>query len=393
MGQQKLYFKKFYKNKGNWLPIIVFIVAILFVLIMNTRVSEDRDFTAMAQDEIKANKEILILNEQTMKDSAKTEKDKADFEASEKINKARVKEQEKMVDLYTDGKWAEAYRIKIHLLKESFGLYTGEMEAPAELKESIYRQIAIYTKLEQLNIKSDQEDMETQGATFLYRTLANFVPVLFVIILCFTLNTIFTDRFRNNLDRDLLLPQKYTRATSERLLFGLLLSITFYVISGVIAYLSASLLSGTGSFSYPIAINMEPNIVTKPVGELLFQTMCLQVLTIVLVVLTLDLVSKLCKRVMPTLFISLLVLISPVLAVGKIEPLNRWAHLLPGTYFNATSISDSYLSMLCDNGNINFENGILVLSIAILILLLVNYVIDSRRGISLTLNTNQKRVQ
>lgn len=392
MGQQKLYFKKFYKNKGNWLPIIVFIVAILFVLIMNTRVSEERGFTAMAQDEIKANKEILTLNEKTMEESAKTEKDKADFEASEKINKARVQEQEQMVDLYEDGKWAEAYRIKIHLLKESFGMYTGDMEAPTELKESIYRQIAIYTKLEQLDIKADQDDMETQGATFLYRTLANFMPVLFVIILCFTLNTIFTDRFRNNLDRDLLLPQKYVRATSERLFFGLLLSITFYVISCMIAYLSASLLSGAGSFSYPIAINMDSNIITKPVGALLYQTICLQALAIILVVLTLDLVSKLCKRVMPTLFISLLVLISPVLAVGKIEPLNRWAHLLPGTYFNATSISDNYLSMLCGNEHINFENGMLVLFIAILILLLLNYGIDSRRGAKLTLNAHQKRV-
>lgn len=392
MGQQKLYFKKFYKNKGNWLPIIVFIVAILFVLIMNTRVSEERGFTAMAQDEIKANKEILTLNEKTMEESAKTEKDKADFEASEKINKARVQEQEQMVDLYEDGKWAEAYRIKIHLLKESFGMYTGDIEAPTELKESIYRQIAIYTKLEQLDIKADQDDMETQGATFLYRTLANFMPVLFVIILCFTLNTMFTDRFRNNLDRDLLLPQKYVRATSERLFFGLLLSIAFYFISSMIAYLSASLLSGTGSFSYPIAINMESNITTKPVGDLLFQTICLQVLAIILVVLILDFVSKLCKRVMPTLFISLLILISPVLAVGKIEPLNQWAHLLPGTYFNATSISDNYLSMLCDNGNINFENGMLVLFIAILILLILNYGIDSRRGAKLTLNASQKRV-
>lgn len=166
MGQQKLFFKQFYKNKGNWLPIIVFIVAILFVLIMNTRVSGDRDFVAMAQDEIQANKEILTLNKQTMKESAKTERDKADFEASEKVNKARVQEQEKMVNLYTDEKWAEAYKLKVHLLKESFGLYTGDIEAPAELKESIYRQIAIYTKLEQLDIKSDQEDMETQGATF-----------------------------------------------------------------------------------------------------------------------------------------------------------------------------------------------------------------------------------
>lgn len=210
------------------------------------------------------------------------------------------------------------------------------------------------------------------------------MPVLFVIILCFTLNVAFTDRFRNSLDRSLLLPQKYVRGTTERLFFGLILALSFYVISCVVAYLSASLLSGQGSFDYPIAINMKSGITTKPVGELLAQTVCLQVLAIIVIVLTLDFVSKMCKRAMPTLFISLLVLIGPVLAVGKIEPLSKWAHILPGTYFNATSITNNYLSILCDNGNINFENGVLVMCVASIGLLILNYGIDSRRGVNLT---------
>ncbi|AQY52261.1 hypothetical protein PWEIH_15688 [Listeria weihenstephanensis FSL R9-0317] len=390
MAQQKLYLKKFYKNKGNLIPIVIFVAAILFVIVMNTRVGAESNFLAMAQDEIKTNKAMRDLNEQTMKELAETEEEKADFKANQDASNIRIQEQERMVSLYKNEDWSEAYKWKIRFLKEAYGTNASEAQFSTELKEAILRQIVVYEKLEKLDIKADQEDLEVQGVTFLYRMLANFFPVLFVIILCFTLNTVFTNRFRNNLDRSLLFPQKYVRGTSERLLFALSIAIFSYVLSGVTAYLSASLLSGAGSLKYPMALNTGSEIVTKPVGELLWQTVCLQILAIVVVILTIDFISKICRRAMPTLFISLLVLATPVLAVGKIEPLNRWAHLLPGSYFNATSICDNTLALLCDNGNITFINGIFVLVATIVVLLVLIYGIDIRRRSMITLGSSIK---
>lgn len=387
MGQQTLYFKKFYKNKGSWLPIFVFALAILAVLVMNTRVGAERNLSGMEKEEIALNRAMLTVNEQSMA-SAQTEEEKAAFEEGDALSKARIAKQQSVVDLYDNESWSEAYKAKIDLIKESYGVYTGDMNASQELKESIFRQIAIYTKLAELDIKSDQEDMETQGTTFLYRMLTNFFPVFFVIILCFTLNMVFTDRFYQNIDRSLLLPQKYVKVTSQRLLFGLLVAFSLYIITCLIAYLPASFLSGVGSFEYPIAISTNGGITTEPVGRLLAQMIVLQALSIAVVVCTIDFVSKLFKRVMTTLFVSLLILAAPVLAIGKIEPLNEWANLLPGTYFNSAAVVDYSLGMLCDNASINFVNGVLVLSVALLTLLILNFGIDGYRSKVVTLNVN-----
>ncbi|MBC1502069.1 hypothetical protein HB943_15815 [Listeria weihenstephanensis] len=386
MRQQKLYYKKFYKNKGNWIPIFVFVLAILLVLIMNTRVGEDRNLAGMEKKEIALNKVALTLNEQREK-SAQTEKEQADYNEGKELSKARIAKQQRIVDLYDNESWSEAYKIKINLIKESYGLYTGDTPDSPELRESIYRQIAIYTKLAELDIKSDQEDMETQGTTFLYRILANFFPVLFVIILCFTLNTVFTDRFYNNIDRSLLLPQKNVTGTYQRLLFGILVAFALYVMTCLIAYLPASVISGAGSFEYPIVINTNAGITTEPVGSLIVQVIVLQFLAIIIAVLMIDLVSKLFKRLMPTLFISLLILIAPVLAVGKMEPMSQWAHLLPGTYFNATAVVDNSLAILCDNGNISFINGVTTLGVMLFVLLILDFGIDGYHSRAVTLNT------
>lgn len=165
MGQQTLYFKKFYKNKGSWLPIFVFVLAILAVLVMNTRVGAERNLSGMEKEEIALNRAMLTVNEQSMA-SAQTEEEKAAFEEGDALSKARIAKQQSVVDLYDNESWSEAYKVKIDLIKESYGVYTGDMNASQELKESIFRQIAIYTKLAELDIKSDQEDMETQGTTF-----------------------------------------------------------------------------------------------------------------------------------------------------------------------------------------------------------------------------------
>lgn len=389
MGQQTLYFKKFYKNKGSWLPIFVFILAILVVLVMNTRLGAERNLSGMEKEEIATNKAMLAMSEQSIT-SAQTEEEKAVFKEGDALSKARMEKQQRVVDLYDNGNWSEAYTVKIDLIKESHGVYTGDMKASPELKESIFRQLAIYTKLAELDIKSDQEDMETQGTTFLYRMLTNFFPVFFVIILCFTLNTTFTDRFYQNIDRSLLLPQNFAKVTFQRLLFGLLVAFTLYIMTCLIAYLPASLLSGGGSFEYPIAISTNDGMTTKPVGSLLAQMVVLQALAIVVVVFIIDLVSKLFRRVMTTLFVSLLILVAPVLAVGKIVPLNQWAHLLPGTYFNSAAVVDNSLGILCGNGDINFVNGVVVLSVALLVLLILNVGIDGHRSKVVTLYVKPK---
>ncbi|EUJ48931.1 hypothetical protein [Paenilisteria rocourtiae] len=385
----RLYFKKLYKNKGSWLPIGVFVLAVLLVLVMNTRVGAERNLEGMEREDLATNKEALVLNQQSL-ESAQTQEEKEAFAEGIKISEAHIEKQQKIIDSYSSGNWSEAYKIKIGFIKEASELYNEDMPDYSYIKESNLREVAIYTQLMKLDIKSDQEDLETQGATFLYRMLASFFPVFFIVVLCFTLNISFTDRFYNHLDRSLLLPQKYVKGTSQRLLFGFLVAVTLYVMSCLLAYLSASMLSGAGSFEYPIAVERKAEFVTMPVGGLLVKAMTLQILAIIVVVLTVDLVSKLCKRVMSTLFVSLLILVVPVVAVGKIVPLNIWAEFLPGTYFNAVSVVDNSLAILCDNAGIHFSNGVLVLVVTTIVLLILNFGIDSRRSKVVNLNADMK---
>lgn len=385
----RLYFKKLYKNKGSWLPIGVFVLAVLLVLILNTRVGADRNLEGMEKEALAANKEALALSQQSL-GSAQTREEKEAFAEGNKLSEARIEKQQKVIDAYGSGNWSEAYKIKIGLIKESYEGYDEKMQDYSDIKESIFREIAIYTQLAELDIKSDQEDMETQGTTFLYRMLASFFPVFFIIVLCFTLNMSFTDRFYNNLDRAMLLPQNYVKGTAVRLLFGFIVAFTLYLMSCLLAYLPASLLSGAGSFEYPIAVVREKDFITMPVGSLLVKAIALQLLAIIVVVLTVDLVSKLCKRMMSTLFISLLILVVPVVAVGKIVPLNRWAEFLPGTYFNTVSVVDNSLAILCDNARIHFSNGLLVLVVTTIVLFILNFGIDSRRSKVVNLNAGMK---
>lgn len=133
---------------------------------MNTRVGAESNFLAMAQDEIKTNKAMRDLNEQTMKELAETEEEKADFKANQDASNIRIQEQERMVSLYKNEDWSEAYKWKIRFLKEAYGTNASEAQFSTELKEAILRQIVVYEKLEKLDIKADQEDLEVQGVTF-----------------------------------------------------------------------------------------------------------------------------------------------------------------------------------------------------------------------------------
>ncbi|WP_149023044.1 hypothetical protein [Listeria floridensis] len=342
---------------------------------------KEHDLAAVSEENILLNQEGVKFNENQANNQSLTQEDQENLKETEKFAQQQIKQYQQIKELYASGKWSEAYQLKLKELEFSLQI---EKEAPTgrgdELKRLFNRDILKYQELQKLNIKEELDNQETQGFTYLYRVLKSFFPILFLVVLCFSLTTVFTDRFFLDLDRSKLYPGSTLFKTFERIVFAFMLAFIIYGVVIILAFLSASLLSGWGTLQYPMVVEIGEKTVLFTVGSLLWKTILLQLLAMAVVVLMIDLISKLVKKLMPTLFISLVVLIAPPLLIGKVEFFNQVATFLPQTYFNAGQVVTQTLAESCRNPNITFLNGIIVLLLCVIILGLLACCMDRKGG-------------
>ena len=103
----------------------------------------------------------------------------------------------------------------------------------------------------------------------------------------------------------------------------------------------------------------------------MIQAILLQIISILFLVAVVYLIALLTKNRISTFFISIISIIGPVLLTSNLVPFAKFLHLLPTTYFNATSVITNQLAFDNRNPNINFYNGCLILSIFSIIVVLI----------------------
>ncbi|WP_088816213.1 MULTISPECIES: ABC transporter permease [Listeria] len=379
MQQQTFYFKKFFKTKGNWIPLFVLVATILFVLIMNTITEKEHDMAAIADLNMSINEQGFKNNQKKRNNGELSKEDEQLLDENQVSTQQLLTTYQKIRDYYNSGQYKQAYALKIKEIEKSIA-FEKETFTDNGMESLNIRDLTKYKKLQELNINEQVEDMETQGFTYLYRMLVNFFPLLIIIVSCFALTSVLTERFHNGLDRMKLMPLSSFRNTTERLVFSTCVALIIYFLSILFAFLPATVLSGLGSLNYPILSEMSGGYVTLPVGKLLLETIILQMLSLLIVILVIDLISKIVKKAMPTLFLSLILLIAPTFLIGKVVFLDKIAAFLPMTYFNSGQVTNYFLAEACNNPTITFVTGVIVLLISLCLLLVINYYIDWKGG-------------
>lgn len=383
MSYYKFIFKKNFKNIPNIIPIVLFFIIVFVFFIFNNRTAHSLDFVANSEMNISIKEEVLKeVEEEKQSGSSNPEINMTISELKKNINLDK-----ESIELYKEKKFKQAIQIKLDKVINDIE-HVGNNPNDFELKESMIKQNLIYQKLVKLNVAEEVEGFENKGFTFSYWVMGTLIPVLFTLILCIFLTPIFTEQYYEDIDKEMLLPSNKSNIFLQKILFSFGTVLLIYLGVIFISFIIASLFNGIGDVQYPIIQYGKSNfdMSTLSVGEILSKALILQILSLLSIVTTVNLVSQLVITNLNTLFLSSLILIGQNLISDLIAPLYKIVHLIPGTYFSSTSVITNYISKKTDNYEVNFHNGIIILSSYILISLIVSYSIIKFKEKKITLN-------
>ncbi|HBY90643.1 MAG TPA: hypothetical protein DEO37_09435 [Aerococcaceae bacterium] len=197
-----------------------------------------------------------------------------------------------------------------------------------------------------------------------YSTVNSLVPYLLIPSLILIMTSLFTDSYKRNLNIDLTYPLKLTELRMSKFVTALFYSIISYLIYMLVSFGLSSLISGIGSFNYPLVAYGEDGISMHVYDTLtiMLGSIAIHFLLLVLLVLLVLLLSDYIRNRLYLFFVILLIVYSQVLVVPLIPPLYGISHLFPFYYLNAKSIISYESAFLLGNLNLNFKTGILVIT-------------------------------
>lgn len=139
---------------------------------------------------------------------------------------------------------------------------------------------------------------------------------------------------------------------------------------------------GTGNIAYPYIIHQVVNgkfaLGIVPVSQIVPNALILQIFAILFIAIFTQLIAKIFRNQLPSLLLTILLLIGGSLITIVIQPLNAIAQWLPSTYLNPLKTVSGTLAYELENVQVNFGNGMLTLIISscflIVLLILVDYI-------------------
>ena len=200
---------------------------------------------------------------------------------------------------------------------------------------------------------------------------SNLFPIIFTLCFIAFISNILCSSFINKVDIEDTFPVNQISWQLKKIGSTFFIGMVFYLSWLVLTFSVASLINGIGSPSYPINLYTNSYLDTNSVFSIMIQAILLQIISILFLVAVVYLIALLTKNRISTFFISIISIIGPVLLTSNLVPFAKFLHLLPTTYFNATSVITNQLAFDNRNPNINFYNGCLILSIFSIIVVLI----------------------
>ena len=205
---------------------------------------------------------------------------------------------------------------------------------------------------------------------------------LFLLLIIFILAKFYTSSYQNGEDLTQILPVGRMGKIISSLGVGLLVICSTYLIIAFSFFASSILFFGQASLRYPLIVHQtwgyKATVATAPAVKLVPTTVALQLLNILTLVIFINLVAKVCHKLLTTILVSSATIASLVLTTMFLTPFHQIAQWLPTTYLSSLRINTGSISYYMNNLSINFEHGVLTLVISSLLMLGLTLIVDYR---------------
>ncbi|WP_056977626.1 hypothetical protein [Lentilactobacillus senioris] len=271
-------------------------------------------------------------------------------------------------------RWATAYQLQI---RQNQKLINSERQTgngqDDSLTHSLIQENRWYTALKRLNVLEISETNPTTGIGFTLWLEKFISPILLTLVIILICTQLFTKQYVGKLDKASLLPLSELAVVNQSILSGLLIALGAVILVLGLSFVVASLISGIGNFQYPWGSYQLKTHAFGYVfqGTALGKGLLLQILSVLFIVCSVNLIAKVLKQTLPTLFIAILSLVGMNMLIPIMAPLADIAHWLPMTYFSGADVVSHKLAVDLGNNQITWMQGCLTLMIGTVVVLVV----------------------
>ena len=367
-------FKKILKSRLNIAIIILLTIFLSVSFYFNSQTEQYLTLENRLETHIKENEKAIQKNEEKLSTMSDTLSDEYQFAKKNlESQKEQLKQRNQILSLLKQQKWKEAYFLQWKNEEKNYEIISKEDYSSTELKVAIIREREVYKSLYPLNIKAHNLDFPTYGIDHIVWVSSAIIPTLFLISIIFLITQLFTDRYKNGLDTSILLPFSRVKYAICTLGVGLSYVSLLYIGLCIFSLLLGIFNNGFGrlDYPYPILDVVSQNVYIVKIQDILLDSLMLNFLALIVIVEVVYLVSLFLKQKTVSLFISLILIVGLIFGTNAIQPLQKYAHIIPFTYIRAVEILSGRFPKTIQNVYLNWDFGIMILPLFIVILFIL----------------------
>ena len=367
-------FKKILKSRLNIAIIILLTICLSVSFYFNSQTAQHLTLENRLETHITENEKAIQKNEEKLSTLNDTLSDEYQFAKNNlELQKELLKQRNQILSLLEQQNWKEAYFLQWKNEERNYEIVSKQDYSSTELKVAINREREVYKSLYPLNIKAHNLDFPTYGIDQIVWVSSAIIPTLFLISIIFLITQLFTDRYKDGLDTSILLPFSRVKYAICTLGVGLSYVSLLYIGLCIFSLLSGIFNNGFGrlDYPYPILDVVSQNVSIVKIQEILFHSLMLNFLTFIVIVEVVYLVSLFLKQKTVSLFISLILIVGLIFGTNAIQPLQKYAHIIPFTYIRAVDILSGRFPIRIQNVYLNWDFGIMILPLFIVILFIL----------------------
>lgn len=371
----KFNLKKVIKNKFNLIPIILVLLAIITCFYFNNKNYKTFNFEYINKSEL----QNTLINKKKSDSIANDKKSSVDEKnaasSTSKMYARDISQYKNILRYYKNNQRTSAYNIRVDQIENDLKITKKDKSYNGlELINAINRELQYYKYLGRYNLVMDPEDFPSQGISYMNWVARYLMPIAIVISIIFIGIQLFSDDYQKSINISKVLPLSETQKTLTQIGVIVMFGIILLLVSLAIALLLGTIFKGVGTFRTPIlsyfGIDKYKYI---PIGAVFGKSIVLEVFNIITTVLFSYLLVQIFKNKMAALLCAIVAELGLMLLTTLVEPLQRIAQFLPTTYLSSVDIVTGTTGNSLENMMINFNSGILINTIFIVIFIICIY--------------------
>ncbi|TSO26937.1 hypothetical protein [Lactobacillus sp. LL6] len=367
MNYLKFQIKKVTKNNLIIITVGLLIVLSFVVLILNKNAATQMSLESEAYGNQALQQKNIKESKADLKNFPKNSERYKVAQEDLTSNEAELEKTNTLIKELKNKNWEKVYKIKYSNLLKADKYTFQDKSATQTEKFYLNKNLALFAYLKRHPLPY-QTDPPSEGYMFLTDLNQLYLPIIFSVIAVFMLTQLYTSSYKNKVDIDSLIPLQSNKKILYNSLSGVIIVGFIYILVNLLVFIGSSILFGTGSIDYPFYIyTSESAGYYTPVRNIFMPSIILSFLGIGFIVVMMQLISKLLKDQLPTLFIGIVLLVGFNMATAFIVPLKNIAPYLPTTYLNSIKTVSGELAFQIGNFNVNYTNGVISLFTGIVI--------------------------